>query len=362
MILYVSKYNTASLLFERVAVIDDATSIIWIKRYQGAGEFELYMRATPERLELFSSGEIMLTKDGDNGGMLVETVKLTTSFEEGDYITVTGRSLESILGRRIIASQLNLRMTAELAMRQIVISVFIGGGPARAIPNFGLTLVKNYTETIDRQFTGKNILETLSDIAHEVGYGFKLTRSGNFFLFDIFKPVDRSTRQTERPFVIFSPSFENLGNSEYERNAAEKSNAVYVAGQGQGSERIIVSAATTEAIGLLRREKWVDSRNTSSTTEEGEMTDAEYKAKLRAQGNEELSLSDILTTFSGEIINTNGYVYGVDYELGDIVSVENEYGIKGIAHVAEITEVEDETGYRMYPTLSEWQEYEIEEE
>lgn len=362
MIIYVSKYNAASFNFERVAVIDNATSIIWIKRYQEAGEFELYVRATPELLELFSSGEIMLTKDGDNGGMLVETVKLTTSFEEGDYLTISGRSLESILGRRIIASQMNLKMTAELAMRQIVISIFIGGGPARAIPNFGLAVVKNYTEKIDRQFTGKNVLETLSDIAHEAGYGFRLVRSGNYLIFDIFKPVDRSTRQAERPFVIFSPSFENLGNSEYERNAAEKSNAIYVAGQGQGSERVIVSTATTEAIGLLRREKWVDARNTSSTTEEGTMTDAEYRAKLRAQGNEELSLSDVVTTFSGEIISTNGYVYGKDYELGDIVSVENEYGIKGIAHVAEMTEVEDETGYRMYPTLSEWQEYEIEEE
>jgi len=48
------------------------------------------------------------------------------------------------------------------------------------------------------------------------------------------------------------------------------------------------------------------------------------------------------------------YKYGEDYFLGDTVLIENDYGIKAKATIVEITEVEDETGYKIVPKLSEW--------
>ena len=69
---------------------------------------------------------------------------------------------------------------------------------------------------------------------------------------------------------------------------------------------------------------------------------------------DELAKVKELTDFSGEILAGNSYKYGIDYSLGDKVTVINEYGIRGTAVVSEITEVEDETGYSIYPTLSEW--------
>ena len=33
---------------------------------------------------------------------------------------------------------------------------------------------------------------------------------------------------------------------------------------------------------------------------------------------------------------------------------ENEYGIQAKATIIEVTEVEDESGYKIVPTLSEW--------
>ena len=48
------------------------------------------------------------------------------------------------------------------------------------------------------------------------------------------------------------------------------------------------------------------------------------------------------------------YKYRVDYELGDTVLIENEYGIQAKAVISEITEVEDEEGYRIVPVLSKW--------
>ena len=48
------------------------------------------------------------------------------------------------------------------------------------------------------------------------------------------------------------------------------------------------------------------------------------------------------------------YKYHDDYELGDTVLIENEYGIQAKAVISEISEVEDEEGYRIVPVLSQW--------
>ena len=75
---------------------------------------------------------------------------------------------------------------------------------------------------------------------------------------------------------------------------------------------------------------------------------------LSQHGKEEIKKATETIQFNGEILNSNAYTYGVDYNLGDVVQVINEYGITGTAMITEITEVEDETGYSIYPTLSEW--------
>ena len=61
-----------------------------------------------------------------------------------------------------------------------------------------------------------------------------------------------------------------------------------------------------------------------------------------------------VVNYSGEILDNGMYKYGEDYFLGDTVLIENDYGIKAKATIVEITEVEDETGYKIVPKLSEW--------
>ena len=369
MILYVWKYSKIANTFDKTAVIDNATSVIWVQRVRTPGEFELYLRASPEMLELFtgdtltvhgqkmSTGDIFVTQDNeDRGAMLVEKIELQTDAENGDYLIISGRSAECILGRRIIPTQTNFTGTAENCIRsfinQNVVSPVTG---SRRIAIISLGTARGYTETIDKQATGKNLLETISDICGAYEYGFKFTFTGTGFVFNLFKGVDRSTGQTTNNRVIFSPAFENLGNTSYSRDKSTYYNAAYVGGEGEGSARIIQAVQiNTSAIGYDRKEIWVDARQTSSDTEGGELTPIQYQALLTQQGQEELENHKELTEFSGEILDTNIYVFGVDYNLGDKVSVVNEYGITGTATVMEMTEVEDETGYKIYPTLSEW--------
>ena len=43
------------------------------------------------------------------------------------------------------------------------------------------------------------------------------------------------------------------------------------------------------------------------------------------------------------------FVYKTDYNLGDVVTVENEYGISVGARIVEVVEVDDDNGYSVQP-------------
>lgn len=353
MILYLWTYNNGT--FTKNKIIDNATSIIWVKRFNDAGNFELYIRATAELLQYFAENEIYITRDDSNVVMVAENVHLETDAVNGDYLTITGRSAESLLGRRIIPSQASFQnRTAEYVIRTLINDNVVNPTDTRRkIACVGLGAAKGYTTTISKQITGKNLLTSISEICKEQNFGFEMTFANGTFTFDLYKGVDRSYNQSTNTFVVFSPTFENLGNTKYTNDTTSLYNSVYVAGEGEGIDRIIVNAQQLRPkTGLALREMWTDARNTSSNG--GEISRSEYTLMLYKQGLDEIAIATETTKFEGEILNINVYVYGVDYGLGDTVQIENEYGIKGTAVITEITEVEDATGYRIYPTLSEW--------
>lgn len=354
MILYVWKYVDGA--FVKTSIIDWATSVIWVKRFNDAGEFEIYIPASTDLLELFTD-QTLVTRDDEETVMIFEKIKLTTDAENGDYLTISGRSIESIIERRIIPKQTNFSGKSELCIRKFLNDNIISPTDTkRKIDLVKLGNVQGFDETIDKQATGKNLFDTIKEICVAYEYGFKFRFSEGKFIFDLYKGTDRSLDQTENTHVIFSPQFENLGNTEYSHDITTFYNSAYVGGEGEGKDRVIVNVVSQSAQGLYLREMWVDERSTSSNTEDAELTPIQYQTVLRQQGKEELENAKETTEFSGEILDINQYVYGVDYGLGDKVSIVNEYGISGTATVTEITEVEDENGYKLVPTFSEWRE------
>lgn len=353
MILYLNKLVGDT--FQRIAVIDNATSVIWVKRYNAVGKFEIYIKASTELYNLLT-GDIFVTRDDSNVGMYIEKIQLTTDQENGDYLTISGRSAEVILDWRIVtravysaASTTAEYIIRNLIQQQLIYSeIIINPGAIRWLtlgPNNG------WQDLITRQFTGKKLLEIVQDLCTTFNYGFEFEWNGAGFTINLYKGTDRSFDQTENTFVIFSPEFENLGNTEYIRDTSNYANGAIIGGEGEGSERTFVTVYPDGVEGFQRRIIYIDARQSSSD----ELTQPQYRAMLQEEGKEEISLHKVTAEFNGEILEYNNYIYGVDYELGDKVSIINSYGIRGNAQITEITEVEDETGYKLIPTLSEWE-------
>ena len=53
--------------------------------------------------------------------------------------------------------------------------------------------------------------------------------------------------------------------------------------------------------------------------------------------------------------STRQYIVDEDFFLGDIVQIENEYGIQAQPRIIEIIESEDENGISVIPTFTTWE-------
>lgn len=331
-----------------VGIIENPTSAIWTRRYQKPSDFELYFPATAEMLALLVD-DFLITRDDAPDAMIVEHIEIKTSAEEGNYILVSGRGGESIIERRIVLEQTSVSGRVDAAVYRLIHENAVApADPARALP---LTMYAPdvSTATARAQYTGTNLLEAVECICKAHGIGFRAvadaTDEGVVLRIELLRGLDRSEGQETNSPVIFSAEYENLLSSAYVMDTTNHKNVAIVAGEGEGKarKRAIIGSAS----GLARRELYIDARDLS--TNEGEISADDYTAQLVARGAEKLAEHSLSESFDGEMDTGNTFILDEDYTLGDIVTVENEYGIRKNVRISAITEVWDAQGYSAIP-------------
>ena len=71
--------------FQRVGIIDSATSAIFTKRYNDVGDFELYMAADPELISLLTENNYIY-RDDDDTIYIIDTINITSDIETGHIL------------------------------------------------------------------------------------------------------------------------------------------------------------------------------------------------------------------------------------------------------------------------------------
>lgn len=344
--------------FEIEGMLEEYNSVEWVRRYDEPGDFVLSAVATTEEI----TGTIGLLKEDyyiarEDDEMIVQIEKknLTTSAEQGNNITVSGRSIEKVLGQRIVWTQTNTKAseTVEDFIRRLIDENAIHPtDPKRKIPKLTLGERMGFLEKLEKQITGDNLLEVVQELCKTYGYGFKITMNDSGLLeFVLYKGVDRSYKQSENPYIVFSSEFDNLINTEYEYDKTNHRNVALIGGEGEGKDRKYQTIGESE--GMERYELFVDAKDVSSNN--GEITQPEYNKLLVEKGMEKLAESATTENYEGEIETENTYVYKEDYNIGDIVEVENEYKMQASTRVTEIIESDNENGYRAVPTFGTWE-------
>lgn len=339
---------------DAVSIVDTYESFIWTDRYYAYGDFELYEAMRDGLLEYIKQDYYLQSKESEHV-MIVEKIQITSDTEDGNHVTVTGRSLESILDRRIVWGQKLLSGNLQNGIKTLLNENVISPSDSnRKIPNFifkesidpAITKLK-----LEAQYTGDNLYDVIQKICEEQGIGFKITLNDEKqFVFELYAGSDRSYDQTENPYVIFSPKFENIINSNYIESKASLKTVTLVGGEGEGAGRRYTTVGGGS--GLNRRELFTDARDISSNVgSDDALTDAEYMAQLQQRGKEKLAENVSITSFEGETETTIMFQYGKDFFNGDIVQIANEYGHETKARILEIVRSEDKDSYSVYPTF-----------
>lgn len=335
-------------------MIDAFESNIWTVQYFDTNDFELVVPATDKNIDLLQKDRLLCRdKDRDGGTwqnvMIIENIKIVADWEDGNQMTVSGRGLKSIVGRRVIWKQTNLTGKVETGIRQIITENIISpDDEKRKIDNFILDEPAGITDTFDIQAMGEDLDEWVTSTCQTYGIGWDVYIKDGKFVFKLYKGLDRSYNQKDRLPVVFSDEFDNLLASTYTYERAEFKNAALIGGEGEGVNQRITTIG--DSSGLERYEAYIDGSSVSSNGTI--ITEEQYYKMLRDYAKDELNTTSFTESFEGNVVPNGNYTLNQDYFLGDTVQVINEYGISATPRIIEIIESEDQNGTSIVPTFS----------
>lgn len=429
--------------FQTVGVIDVYESLLWTDRFYTYGDFELYTAFDPKIVDICKQDYYMYINESPHL-MVIEGIEVESDVEKGNNLKITGRSLESMIDRRIVWKQIVIpnKKPFHTFVKEMLEDNIIDPWPYngnrnnkrrntsqqkiaddRKIENFdcidtedeqiiGLTLKETY-------YFGENLYDLFVTLIEEdfnktVGYKVLLS-DDNRFKFQLYTGVDRSYEQKEYvktadtvkcasktyyeevregvyevtsdtkfkkkkkyyehreilPFIVFSPQFDNVVNSNYLDNIQDMKNITLVAEaeptpdpEGGGGEEAEVPEGALVAgdevhlprktlivgkgHGTERREMFSD----ASDIQESEFEDDDdYKRALQDRGKDDLHEHKRVTSYEGEVEASRQFVYNKDFFMGDMVQMSNEYGMGGKARVVEWVLSIDKDGITSYPTF-----------
>jgi len=288
-------------------VIPRFESIIWTKRFYDVGSFELKLQKNP-----LKNGDIIL--HGQHSGIVCKIS------EDLNGSMVYGYDLCGLLKYRYIFEKKEYSGSAEKIVKDVATDFLktgvrnIEGLTIEPVTATTGTLAESAEKIIAADFV-KNVC-----INNKIGYDVVFTETNMFF-----KTIASADRTKE---IVFSLPRHNIESLEYENDAMDAANVMYYAEKdettGTSTQKSYFDG--TEPTGILRKE--------AGTTSE------DYVSALK-----EKVISETLTGSANEKM-----IYGIDYQLGDIVTVV----FKNLITEKQITEIKfvyEKAGDKVVPTF-----------
>ena len=347
--------------FNIVGIVDDYESIIWTERYNSPGDFQLYGPLASTIAEYCKVGYFANIPNSDRT-MIIETISAENNPNQSSKITVTGRSVESLLERRIIwGTQVFLgeNNLVQDAIREIITNHIISPAVTqRAIPNF--SFVENSDPSLLEmtfapiQYDGDNVLDVITNLCQTYNLGFRVINSGSSFTMNIFNGTNRAADQSDYPVITFSEEYDNITESRFDMDKKPYKNVALVDGEENQETHVKFRTVAGDemAEGLDRYEMKVDS-GISSTYQDGETTKTieatKYAQMVREKGTEELDKVKDIYKLDGKI-EPETIKYGFDYYVGDTMQFVGLFGINTKVRITEFIRCLDGSGYQEYPS------------
>lgn len=282
--------------FKNTRIVDAFTSFIWNDYYIGCGDFELRYPMTDGALGGIELERYLTNLESDRY-MIVEGIEMKTSVEEGNYVVITGRSLESILDRRIVIA--NTVLTGKLQdciFRLLGANILWPTDDKRKISK--IVFKWNDDEELDKINIdvsigkGANLYDAIYDICYAYHVGFRcLPQEDSTIAFELYSGKNRSYAQTKNPWVVFSPKFENIQETDMTLSMEQLRNVIYA--EATWTERVLgdneeyedveksINVEIGEETGMSRREMFISSNTTPERLNKSDFGDPKDRVDVR---------------------------------------------------------------------------------
>lgn len=356
-------YLLNSLYQKMGIVIDVFESFIWTERHRAIGDFQVVVLPSLANRQTFKVGTLLTVNDSFRVGK-IETIEDAIDANGKATLKVTGRTIESVLEDRVgmaaladltTAPKYSLTGLPAALMRQMFHDICVSGvidtGDIIDV-NEGSSLYPEDTiaepgDEIVVDFEPDTLYADIKAIADQFDLGFRIIRDPNTgsLYYDVYTGIDRTTQQASYTPVVFSPDFANLQNTRELTTIAGAKNVAYVFSP-VGNEIVYAQDVDPFVSGFSRQAILVKADDITDTDS------LVASAKMIQRGNEALAASRAFSGFDGEINQYSNYIYGRDYNLGDLVELRNSDGATDQMQVTEHIRAADTEGERSFPTLA----------
>jgi len=347
-------------VLEQGEVINNATSIMWVERYREPGEFEIIAKLSTGLSDFLPIGTFISHADTMEV-MIVENQEIDEDAPSDPDIKITGRSLETYLENRITGTNqartsstyteylLAAGNTWTQAVKLINDHIAATSNAGDQLGNVLATTVVTGTGTSEaRSLKRGPVYNDLLEILAVDDLGIRNIRRNTFggnnaqTIMEVYKGVDKSAK------VIFSWKAGDLDGADYFWSGRVLKNSAMVVGRYINT---IVDLGPTK---YARKMMVVDGSDIDGNLTAPPTGSAltSVLAKMTTRGKQVLAKQTLITITRADISDLAMYRYRRDYNIGDIISLNGNFGQIAKMRVIEYVEIEDENGESGHPTLS----------
>ena len=343
--------------FRREKMIEDWNSLVWTERYSSNGDFELVSNNIGYTLDMLPLGDLgdpptLVSIDESDVPMVVESHKIEKKKNSPPQIVTSGRSFETVLDRRIALQAVTSGVPRAEWLVEATSSAFAAHAVIKAIVVDGVASSDDIMSEI-------SLVNAVADVGPSIKYpvepkelyawAIETLALGKYGMrsimpsgidtditIQIYEGVDRTTE------VVFDVALDQVKDPAYFLSNVGHKN-VMITSTANGME---YSANGTMPTGLSRRVGFQDLSSEVTVPAGAELTNLTInKGKI--------ALADLypIALFSGGIAENISSGYDSSYKLGDVVTLQGEYGLYQLARVAEFVRTHDNTGIKAYPTF-----------
>jgi hypothetical protein len=369
-------------------LIDKWESLIWTLRYQEPGEFELKTAFIEETIADLPLGSFVAINEGDEI-MMVENYEINQGEDGKDILTVSGRSVMSFLEYRTALDEYlyyhdystdlegkqvegdvhawlinspggnanDADIAAFIMYRHLVEGVFNSPNNAirpEVIPNLSIvqqdaTNRRPYIRYIERG----NLLAAVQAILLAGNNGFKSKRAIGSAVnteFIVYKGLNRTREQSTNAPMILRHDQGHILSPRYLFSIKGHYNSfrIFPTRWPMFTDTVWGPGNTLdepERMGWDYRELLIDA--TEITSDDLSIVDPAMMQRLATEKAKNLPIQILECTVAENI----PYVFGLDYNLGDLCTVMGDFNIVENAQITEYVKVEDALGERSSPGL-----------